>query len=334
MKKFNKLLGLILVFVVVMVAFCTVSFAADNGEILTGSDEGWKRFDDTHSGIVYTNYSQESASLGYKLVHHISNIGDATASFRFTGTKLRLSVSLTAKATKYIVTIDGNSTSYTPNASGYTALLDLSTKTDLNPGIHTVIIDSTCTGHQVTLDAVDVDVNGEILTNNLVATPGNAKVDLSWNAVPNATSYIVKRALTSGGPYETIANSVTETIYPDSNVTNGTTYYYIVTAIVNGVESGPSNEASATPSGPIEPPVVTGNKAILEIVMTNGTIKEYDLTAQEIQNFLTWYDNRSAGTDKAYISIIKRSNVRPFESRKEFLQFKEIYSFEVKEYKE
>ncbi len=103
---------------------------------------------------------------------------------------------------------------------------------------------------------------------------------------------------------------------------------------MDGIESENSNEASATPNAttnPEEPPI-DGNKAILEITMTNGIIKEYDLSSQEIENFLKWYDNRSAGTDKAYISIIKRSNIKPFVSRKEYLQFNEIYSFEVKEY--
>ncbi|EMS72170.1 Kelch repeat-containing protein [Ruminiclostridium cellobioparum] len=169
---------------------------------------------------------------------------------------------------------------------------------------------------------------------NLIAIPGNKKVDLSWT-VPTTGSavYNIKRSTTLSGPYETITTTSAIT-YTDNDVTNGTTYYYVVSAIVDGVESPKSNEVSATPTGTEEPPVITGNKAILEIVMTNGTIKEYDLTAQEMENFLTWYDNRSEGADKAYISIIKRSNVKPFVSRNEYLQFKEIYSFEVKEYKE
>lgn len=166
-----------------------------------------------------------------------------------------------------------------------------------------------------------------------VTSVDDSKINLSWDSVEGATSYILKRSITPGGPYEMITTTSAIT-YTDRDVINGTTYYYVVSAVIDGTESQNSNEVSATPTGTEEPPVITGNKAILEIVMTNGTIKEYDLTAQEIENFLKWYDNRSAGTDKAYISIIKRSNVKPFESRKEYLQFKEIYSFEVKEYKE
>ncbi|BCN32088.1 LamG domain-containing protein [Anaeromicropila herbilytica] len=79
---------------------------------------------------------------------------------------------------------------------------------------------------------------------------------------------------------------------------------------------------------------ITGNKAILEVVMTNNTIKEYDLTADELNNFITWYDNRSDGIGKSYYRMIKRSNVKPFNSRYEYLQFDKIYSFEVKDYNE
>ena len=41
---------------------------------------------------------------------------------------------------------------------------------------------------------------------NLTATAGNAQVSLSWTASAGATSYNVKSATTSGGPYTTIAN--------------------------------------------------------------------------------------------------------------------------------
>ncbi|MFA9466782.1 MAG: laminin G domain-containing protein [Velocimicrobium sp.] len=77
-----------------------------------------------------------------------------------------------------------------------------------------------------------------------------------------------------------------------------------------------------------------GSNAILEIVMTNGTIKEYSLTNDELESFLTWYDNRSDGTGKPYYRIPKKSNVKPFLSRKEYLSFDKIYSFEVKDYNE
>jgi cellulose 1,4-beta-cellobiosidase len=80
----------------------------------------------------------------------------------------------------------------------------------------------------------------------LTATGGNAQVALAWNASSGATSYNVKRATTLGGPYTPIT-SRTSTSYTDAAVTNGTTYYYVVSAVNASGESGNSSEASATP---------------------------------------------------------------------------------------
>src|SRR6202522_3795141 len=83
---------------------------------------------------------------------------------------------------------------------------------------------------------------------NLTATGGNQQVSLAWTASTGATSYNVKRAATNGGPYATVA-SPADPSYTDTTVTNGTTYYYVVTAVSASGESANSNQASATPSG-------------------------------------------------------------------------------------
>ena len=72
---------------------------------------------------------------------------------------------------------------------------------------------------------------------------------LSWTASSGATGYHVKRGTTAGGPYSQVA-APTSTSYTDTSVTNGSKYYYVVSATnVNG-ESGNSSEVSATPSAP------------------------------------------------------------------------------------
>jgi fibronectin type 3 domain-containing protein len=81
----------------------------------------------------------------------------------------------------------------------------------------------------------------------LTATAGNAQVVLSWTASASATSYNVKRSTTSGGPY-TIVNSPAATNYADTGLSNGTPYYYVVTAVNAAGESVPSSQASATPA--------------------------------------------------------------------------------------
>jgi hypothetical protein len=82
---------------------------------------------------------------------------------------------------------------------------------------------------------------------NLASSPNNAAVQLSWSTAVGADSYTVKRATVSDGPYSTIASGVTATSYLDSNLVNGTTYFYVVSGTNSFGESGDSVEVSATP---------------------------------------------------------------------------------------
>ena len=181
------------------------------------------------------------------------------------------------------------------------------------------------------VSATPIALELPVAPTSLTATAGNTKVDLSWNATSgSAITYNVKRSTTAGGIYTTIATTSAIT-FTDSTVTNGTTYYYVVSATDANGEGSNSNEVTATP---IAPASTSGNKAILEITMTNGTEKEYDFTATELQDFLAWYDSRSGGAAKAYYTFIKKNNIKPFLSRKEYIAFDKILSFEVKDYNE
>lgn len=84
---------------------------------------------------------------------------------------------------------------------------------------------------------------------SLVADPGDEEVALDWATSAGATSYIVKRSDSTGGPYTSIANTTVPT-YVDSGLTNGTTYYYVVSAENTGGESADSSEVSGTPEEP------------------------------------------------------------------------------------
>jgi hypothetical protein len=85
----------------------------------------------------------------------------------------------------------------------------------------------------------------------LTASASNAVVKLVWSASTGsatgyaATDYKVKRALASGGPYTTI-QSLSGTNCNDTLVTNGVTYYYVVSATNSMGEGANSLEASAT----------------------------------------------------------------------------------------
>src|ERR1700722_575489 len=63
----------------------------------------------------------------------------------------------------------------------------------------------------------------------LAARAGNAQVSLAWAPSTGATSYHVKRALTTSGPFVLI-NEPTTTSFIDTGLANGRTYFYAVAA--------------------------------------------------------------------------------------------------------
>lgn len=85
----------------------------------------------------------------------------------------------------------------------------------------------------------------------LRAVAGDARVRLDWNASPEAdvTGYRVHRSTTAGGPYAFVA-AVATTGFDDLGLTNGVTYYYVVTALDARAEGPYSNEAAARPEAP------------------------------------------------------------------------------------
>jgi len=95
----------------------------------------------------------------------------------------------------------------------------------------------------------------------LAAVSGNMQVALTWNASAGATSYNVKRATVNGGPYTQLAAS-TPASYTDTGLTNGTTYYYVVSAVNSGGESANSGQVSVTPVGAAPDVTITINPAV------------------------------------------------------------------------
>ncbi|WP_281883148.1 fibronectin type III domain-containing protein [Paenibacillus sp. YYML68] len=162
---------------------------------------------------------------------------------------------------------------------------------------------------------------------NLTATADQQKVDLAWTESPNALAYNVKRSTTAGGPYTVIASNVTGTTYSDTAVSNGTTYYYVVSAVNADGESGNSNEAEAAPLAP-----VIKNRALLVITLVSGLQKEYDLSMTEANQFIAWYNDRADGAGQEVYTISKNYNRASFLSRKDYIAFNKIEMFEINEY--
>ena len=94
-------------------------------------------------------------------------------------------------------------------------------------------------------------------SNSDTATPGNTQVALSWTASTGATSYNALRSTVSGSGYASVATGIASTTYTNTGLTNGITYFFVVTATNASGTSGNSNQASATPQ-PAIPAAPTG----------------------------------------------------------------------------
>ena len=108
-------------------------------------------------------------------------------------------------------------------------------------------------GYSNEVSATPADTIPPAVPTNLTAAAGHGTVSLNWNdnGESDLAGYNIYRSTTSGSGYAKLNGSLlTSSDYNDSTVSNGTTYYYIVTAADTGSnESGYSGEASAATTG-------------------------------------------------------------------------------------
>jgi Fibronectin type III domain len=79
---------------------------------------------------------------------------------------------------------------------------------------------------------------------------GDSQVTISWSAAPGATTYYIYWATTTGvAKANGTRASAAATRYVATGLTNGTTYFYVVTAVNPAGESPPSSQVSAVPVG-------------------------------------------------------------------------------------
>jgi fibronectin type 3 domain-containing protein len=105
----------------------------------------------------------------------------------------------------------------------------------------------------------------------LNAAPGDGKVGLTWAAPSSATSYKIKRASSSGGPFTQIATS-TFAGYTNVGLQNGTTYYFAVSAVNSGGESANSAAVGAKPVAPSSAVTSVSVSPATASSITSGTL--------------------------------------------------------------
>jgi hypothetical protein len=137
------------------------------------------------------------------------------------------------------------------------------------------------------------------------------QINLLWTISIGATSYNVKRAPVSGGPYTTIAPGVTSMSWSDTNIAFSATYYYVVTALNAINESPNSSEASATVAGAAPPgPAVTVSSGATNVECGNSLILTANASGAPPLSY-QWYDNQANAIPGAIIATLVLTNLHP-----------------------
>ncbi len=187
-----------------------------------------------------------------------------------------ISSATTATATigspfSYNIIASANPSSY--SVSGLPAGLSFDAATGIISGTATESGQS-----EVTITATNISGTGtatlilKVINNAAPAAPSNllasivnsTQINLSWTAPSGATSYALKRSLSTGGPYTIVQSGITGTSYVDTMPEPEVNNYYIVTALTGELESEISNEvfASVPPAVPSKPVVVNKDQQI------------------------------------------------------------------------
>lgn len=182
--------------------------------------------------------------------------------------------------------------------------------------------------------ATSVFFPAPLIPNNFKGESKDLSVTLHWDK--NDQSDFAKYNIYQDGKLITSIEQQSITNYNVLHLLNGTEYKFQISTVDSlGHESFKSDEIAITPNSiePTKPSTPTGERAILVVTMTTGLEKEFDLSMTEVEEFIAWYESKQAGSGKAAYAIDKHDNNKgPFTSRKEYMIFDKILTFEVGEY--
>lgn len=186
------------------------------------------------------------------------------------------------------------------NGSPYYALLVNQTGTNyLDTGLtnawayYYTVTAVTSDGISPTVQTTATPVGPPPVPGNFVAYPSDTQqITVSWSSSFAATTYHVKRSTTNGGPYTTVASPTTAS-YVDTNVTIGTTYYYVVSATNANVTTIPAESPNTSQASAV-PDVQT-------------VLVDFNTAGQYASNFNQWND--SGGTNGGNYDYLESAGV-------------------------
>ena len=115
-----------------------------------------------------------------------------------------------------------------------------------------------------------VILNGSVALTNppadfptgVLAYSGNKSAGIQWRGVAGASTYSIRYANNSGGPYSMLAANITSTNYNLTGLTNNLIYHLVVAAIVTGKETNCSEQVAVMPFDPSKGSIAAGHQVI------------------------------------------------------------------------
>jgi hypothetical protein len=105
-----------------------------------------------------------------------------------------------------------------------------------------------------------------IVPTGLTGKPGNGQAVLTWNACANASFYNVKSSTASNGPFTLVASNINHLSFTNTGLSNGTVYYFVISATNSAGESANSSVVGVQPistTAPMLQPTTSSGQLLL-----------------------------------------------------------------------
>ncbi|NOW92313.1 uncharacterized protein YjdB [Clostridium beijerinckii] len=299
--------------------------AATVGQVLSEPENGWVRHDDTDSNISY-----EGSWYHYQNIYGVTNqtysgtqaYGNASNSgagfkirFNMVSGKLRIIGYSAVNTCKDVrVTIDGKpiddiDTGY-GDAYGIHPCLQFSIE-NLPYGEHSIELEN-ISPEQWIFDAIDIDSNGELKPYSPILTKTEISLNKSLVDLKVDDSQQLTAETTPAGAQVTWKSSdeSVATVDENGNVKGVKEGQATITATINdGSNVSATCTVNVVPktTEPTEPQDPTGDGTLF-IELVDGNIKSYDVSSQEITNFINWYKNRDLDDSQSPVYKFKKGD--------------------------
>nr|WP_291568895.1 Ig-like domain-containing protein [Clostridium sp. UBA2485] len=180
---------------------------------------------------------------------------------------------------------------------------------------------------RMAIDAIDIDANGELLPYEIKTESislDKSSIDLKVGQTDKLTATVLPEDAANKKVIWLSSDESIAKVDKNGNITAIKEGQATITAKLENTDLTATCEVNVSK-------LVEENKnnAILSISLVNGATKEYDVSMEEVNKFINWYEEKANGKGSALYSFDKKLN--PYKSVKEYIAHDKILSFEVRE---